>query len=69
MGHPRTKTLNHADNFVTWDDRKANKRELTIPYHQVTMTNAAGADSNQHFSVPWRRDRALFDLKIALGFS
>ncbi len=69
MGHPWSKTLNHADNFVTWNDWKANKRELTIAHHQVTMTNTARADSDQYFSRPWDRDGALLDFKIAFGFS
>jgi hypothetical protein len=69
MRYACTKTLHHADNFVPRNDRKTNKRELTIPYHQVTMADTTRADSDQHFSMPWRGDGALLDFEIAFGFS
>jgi hypothetical protein len=47
----------------------ANKRELAIPDHHVTLTDTTPADSDQHFSRPWRGDSALLDFKIAFGFS
>ena len=67
MIHARTNTLHHTGNFMTWNDRKANKWEIPILDHEIAVTDAACTNADQYLTMAWYRDGAV--LKLESPFS
>jgi hypothetical protein len=64
MIHTRTNALHYTGNFVARNDRKANKWEIPILDHEIAMTDAAGTNANQYFTMAWYRYGAVLKLEF-----
>jgi hypothetical protein len=53
---------------VPGNDRETNKWEIAITNHEVPVTHAAGADTDEYFAMAWRGNRSLFYLKLPSRF-
>jgi hypothetical protein len=58
--HAWTELFDDACNFVARNDGWPHKREIAVPYHQVTVAHAAGMDSDKYLALAGRRHSPLF---------
>jgi len=65
MIYARTNTLHYTSNFMTRNDRKADKWKIAILDHEIAVTDATGTNADQHLTVAWYGEGAVLKLEFS----